>query len=299
LARYRKILVAFDGSPSAANALEQALALPELAHGTMKVLAIVPPYEGDLELVGVRDPEAVMQGQIDALRRAASAALGPAADRVAVVIEEGKAYQKIVEVAGDESCDLVVMGRRGLRRLERMLMGSVTARVIAHSTKDVLVVPRDAAVALDDVVVATDGSAHGEAALETAMYFARSHGGAITAVAVAEMYPESYADAPRVVEMREQQAAAILGRVAETAESAGYRVNTRLLRGDPAGEIVSYAKASGAGMIFVGSRGRSGLEKLLLGSVAEKIIGLSHCPVYVAKLRRQTHLRPVNRAGPD
>jgi nucleotide-binding universal stress UspA family protein len=298
MTRYRKILVAFDGSPSAANALRQALALPELAYATVKVLAVVPPYEGDLELVGVRDPEAVMQGQSDALVHAANAALGPAADRASIVVEQGKAYQKIVETAADESCDLVVMGRRGLRRLERMLMGSVTARVLAHSTKDVLVVPRDAAVALDDLVVATDGSAHGEAALEAAMYFARSRGGAITAIAVAEMYPESYADAPRVVEMREQQAAAVLDRVAETAEAAGYPVSTQVLRGDPAGEIVSYAKARGAGMIFVGSRGRSGLEKLLLGSVAEKVIGLSHCPVYVAKLARRAHLRPVNRADP-
>lgn len=294
MARYRKILVAFDGSPSSANAFRQALALPELEGSRIKVLAVVPPYEGDLELVGVRDPKAVMQGQIEALVEAAREIAGAASGRIVAEVEQGNPYEKIVETAHEERCDLIVMGRRGLGRLERMLIGSVTTRVIAHSTRDVLVVPPDAAIALDDIVVATDGSAHGDAALEAATYLASSRGGAITAITVVEMYPEFYADAPQVVDRRDEQAAAILDRVARSAESAGLRVKTELLRGDPAHEVVSFAEAHGAGMIVVGNRGLSGLKKLLLGSVAEKIIGLSHCPVFVAKLRRRTRLRPAS-----
>lgn len=289
----RKILVAFDGSPSSANALRQAMALADFERSRMEILAVVPTYEGDLELVGVKDPKGVMQGQIEMLVDAAKEIAGAASPEIVVHVEQGKPYEKIVEVADRERCDLIVMGRRGLRRLERMLMGSVTARVIVHSTRDVLVVPRDAFIRPEKVVLATDGSAHSDAALEMATSFARAHGGAITAIAVAEMYPEFYADAPRVVEMREEQAAAILDRVAKNARSSGLRLKTQVLRGDPAGEIAAYAKANGAGMIFVGSRGRAGLTKLLLGSVAEKIIGLSHCPVYVAKLKPRHHLRPV------
>jgi nucleotide-binding universal stress UspA family protein len=294
--RYRKILVAFDGSPSAANALRQALALPELERSAIAVLSVLPAYEGDLELVGVRDPEGAMRGQGEPLVRAVREIAGPDRGRVEASVEQGRPYERIVEAAREGGCDLVVMGRRGLRRLERMLMGSVTARVIVHSTKDVLVVPREAAVQLDDVVVATDGSAHGDAALEAAIGLAGPRGGTITAISVAEMYPELYADAPQLVERREGDAAATLERAARKAEAAGIRLQARVLRGDPADEVVSYAREHGAGTIFVGNRGRAGLERLILGSVAEKIIGLSHCPVYVAKPRRRAHLRAVEGA---
>lgn len=291
MTRYRKILVAFDGSPSSVNALRQALALPEFKDSKMKVLAVVPPFEGDLELVGVRDPKQVMQGQIEALVESAKEIAGPASDRIVAEVEHGRPYEKIVERADDEGCDLVVMGRRGMGRLERMLIGSVTLRVVAHSTRDVLVVPTGDAIVPDEIVVATDGSPHGDAAVEAAMYFAASRGGALTAITVVEMLPEFYADAPQVVDRSEAQAAAVLERVAKNAASTGLRLGTELRRGDPAHEVVSHAESRRAGMVFVGSRGVSGLKKLLLGSVAEKIIGLAHCPVYVAKLKRRPRLR--------
>lgn len=232
-----------------------------------------------------------MEGQIETLVESAKEIAGPASERIVAEVEHGTPYEKIVERADEEGCDLVVMGRRGLGRLERMLIGSVTRRVIAHSTRDVLVVPTGAAIAPDRILVATDGSAHGDAAVEAAMYFAASHGGALTAITVVQMFPEFYADAPLVVDRGEAEAAAVLDRVAKSAASTGLRLSTELRRGDPAHEVVSHAGASNAGMIFVGSRGLSGLKKLLLGSVAEKIIGLAHCPIYVAKLKRRPRLR--------
>ena len=74
------------------------------------------------------------------------------------VLEEGEAWERITNLAEDEHCDLIVMGRRGLRRLERMMMGSVTARVIGHANRDVLVVPQGTALSFKRILVATDGS---------------------------------------------------------------------------------------------------------------------------------------------
>jgi len=283
MGRFSRLLVAFDGSQSSANALRQAMALAEKEHSWVKVVAVVPSFEGELELVGVRDVEGVIAGQVGELVKSAKEIAGPDSPNVITNIEHGEAYEKIVEVAENDHCDLIVMGRRGLRRLERMLMGSVTARVIVHATQDVLVVPRDAAIDLDHIVLATDGSAQSEAALERAVYFADAYGKSLTAVSVVDMLPEYYADATELVDKRGKEAAAALDRIKQAAAAAGVQMETRLLHGDPAGEITAYARDNGAGMIFVGSRGRSGLKKLLLGSVAEKIIGLADCPVFVAK----------------
>lgn len=55
-------------------------------------------------------------------------------------LEEGEPFEKIIEVTQEENCDLIVMGRRGITRLERALMGSVTARVIGHTPCPVMIV---------------------------------------------------------------------------------------------------------------------------------------------------------------
>lgn len=281
--RYKKILVAFDGSESSKNALRQAIALAGPEKSWIKALAVVPSYEGDLEFIGVSDIENVLKGPVEKLVRSAEEVARAKLANVITNIEQGEAYEKIVDVAEEENCNLIVMGRRGLRRLERMLMGSVTARVIVHSGKDLLIVPRDASVGWDSILLATDGSTFSEAALDRAIYFATSRGGALTAVSVVDIYPEFFAEAPKVVEKMEGKASEILEEAVRKARAAGVKTEGVLLRGNPAEEIVALAGQKDAGIIFMGSRGMSGLKKIVMGSVTEKVIGLTSCPVFVVK----------------
>lgn len=278
---FEKILVAFDGSDSGKSALRQALA--GFQEGWIRVLAVVPAYEGDLELVGVRDREEVRRGPREELLQEARELVEDDTARVQLDVEQGDAFQWIIDTAENESCNLIVMGRRGLSRLERMLMGSVTRKVIVHSKQDVLVIPREAKIQWDKIVLATDGSDFSRAALEKAIHFAGTHNGMINAVSVVDMYPEFYADAPNVVKKMEQKALAVLDNVKEKSEAAGVKVKTSVVHGDPAEEITNFAQKESAGIVFMGSRGRTGLKKIFVGSVAQKVIGLSCCPIFVAK----------------
>ena len=81
--------------------------------------------------------------------------------------------------------DLVIMGRRGKTALVRLLMGSVTAQVIGHSPANILVVPLGAAVGFRRLLVASDGSAYGEAAWKLALAMAKQAGSQLIGVAVA------------------------------------------------------------------------------------------------------------------
>lgn len=283
MGRYNKLLAAYDASASSQNALRQAMALADRENSWIKVLAVVPSYEGDLELVGVRNIEAARRGPVETLVRSAREIVGPDSANVITNVEQGEAYEKIIDVAEQEQCDLIVMGRRGLRHLERMLIGSVTARVIGHTGKDILVVPRDEEIGLSRMMVAIDGSAYSQAALERALYFAEEYDAELFAVSVVDILPEHYADAPDVVEGLEKKSAAILDQAKQKAAEANVDLEVKLLRGDPAEEITRFSRESGVGLAFVGSHGRAGIKKLLLGSVAEKVIGLSPCPVLVAK----------------
>ena len=67
---------------------------------------------------------------------------------------------------------------------------------------------------------------------------------------------------------------------------AGIRVTHVLLEGDPAGEIVRYGRDAGIDLIVMGTHGRTGLDRLLLGSVAEKVMRDASCSVLVVKLPR-------------
>jgi nucleotide-binding universal stress UspA family protein len=67
-----------------------------------------------------------------------------------------------------------------------------------------------------------------------------------------------------------------------------------LLQGDPATEIVRYARDAGADLVVMGTHGRTGVERLLLGSVAEKVLRDAHCSVLVVKLPRG---QPVTERG--
>lgn len=283
MGKYRKILVAFDGSESSKNALRQAIALARSEQSWIKMVAVMPMYEGDLELVGVSNIGDVVKGPSEKLVNAAQEIARTEEYPILTDVEQGEPYEKVLDVAIEENCDLIVMGRRGRRDIERALMGSVTYRVISHSDRDVLVVPRETTLAWKKILIATDGSDYSDTALKRAIVFAASHGSSLTAVAVADIYPEYYADAPAVVEKMEQKAQDILKATEDKAKAEGQQIETALLRGEAHEEIVNFAKDNGFDIIFMGSRGRSGIKKLVLGSVTEKVIGLSTCPVFVIK----------------
>lgn len=281
MSNYSKILVAFDGSESSRNALGQTLARFE--ESWIKVLIVTPAYDGDLELIGIHDIQGLLRGPTEELKQAARKIIGSESARVSIEVVKGEAFERIVDVAENESCTLIVMGRRGLHRVERMLMGSVTAKVIVHSSTDVLVIPRNAEIGWDNMIVATDGSADSAKAVTKAIALEKSHSGSATGVTVVNMHPEHYADAAGVIDKLDEKAKTVLEAVAARASGAGVKLPTQLLHGDPAAEITGYARKNKAGIIFVGSRGLTGLKKIFLGSVAEKVIGLSPCAVFVTK----------------
>ncbi|MEJ2697264.1 MAG: universal stress protein [Candidatus Sulfobium sp.] len=283
MGRFRKMLVAFDGSPSSANALRQAISLSRTEGGWIKVLSVVPSYEGDLELVGIRDLKKTISGPAESLLNSARDIARSESAIILTGSGQGEVYKRIVETADDEDCDLVVMGRRGMNRLERMLVGSVTARVIGHSSQDTLVVPADTGLAWETILVATDGSSCSIAAVEKAVNFARSYAGKLTAVSVVDVLPEMYAEAPVLIDELVNKAKGYVEEVRQKAGASGVEAETYVREGESYRTIIDIAEQKNAGLIVMGSHGRTGLKRLLMGSVTEKVIGLAPCPVLVAK----------------
>jgi nucleotide-binding universal stress UspA family protein len=283
MGRYRKILVAVDGSPTSLHALEESFKLAQNEGSWITVVSVIPPYTGDLDLVAVGGVMAAMRRPCEeALRKAQELAEKQRA-LIKTVCEEGEPHERIIDLAQAENCDLIVIGRRGLRRLERVLVGSVTARVIGYSPIDVLVVTRDTNVGFKKVLIATDGSRYSELAKKRAIDFAGSYGGELVAVSAVDVPSELYAESPKTVEELVKKARSYVEAIKNEAGKTGIKTEVIVREGEAYRVITDTARETGANIIVMGSHGRTGLKRLLMGSVTEKVIGHTPCPVLVVK----------------
>jgi nucleotide-binding universal stress UspA family protein len=284
MGRYRKILVAVDGSESSMHALRESFKLASNEKSWLTVTSVVPSYVGDLDMVSVGDIMGSMRKPCeDALMKAREIAEQEGA-LIKAVCEEGETYERIIDLAEAENCDLIVMGRRGIRHLERVFVGSVTARVIGYSRKDVLVVPSNTTIGWERILIATDGSRFSATAAERAIDFAQSYGGELRVVSVVDVPPEFYAEAPNALDDMIDKAKGYVNGVKRQAESLGIRSEGFVGEGDAYRIITDIAKKENVHTIIMGSHGRTGLKRLLMGSVTEKVIGHAPCPVLVVRV---------------
>lgn len=278
---YKNILIAVDESDSSHNAINETLkfVLSDTQTERIKLTALTaaPAYEGSfgvLELDKVWD--AVCQPCKAALAYAGKTAKDAGLE-ISTVCLEGDPYQKVVDYANENNCDLIVMGRRGLTRLERAFMGSVTARVIGYSLVDVLAVPRDSKVSFGKILLAVDGSKCSNNATRRAVDLARSYGGALTIISTVEPSNPMHENASTLA------AEGFVNVAKKTAAEAGVAAETVVLKGRAFEIVTTFAKEGGFEAIVVGSHGRTGLMRLIMGSVTEKIIGHAQCPVLVVR----------------
>lgn len=141
------------------------------------------------------------------------------------------------------------------------------------------------------ILVATDFSPPADAAVLRAADLSRRYDAPLTLVYVYQ--PVTYGGPPEAhvlstpLQMGDLMAAFEQRLLAakHVAEAAGARnVQTKLLMGPVATEITDYAAARGLDLIAIGTHGRTGLSRFLLGSVAEKVVRTAPCPVLVARL---------------
>jgi nucleotide-binding universal stress UspA family protein len=139
-----------------------------------------------------------------------------------------------------------------------------------------------------NILVATDGSKFSDAAVKEAINVAKAYGSKLYCMSVIEMHLDHYPDflnlAPNVIEEKKKELTVYLKGIREQAAGDNVQCEVIIKEGnEPYELIINEAEKVQAGLIVVGSHGRTGLEKLLMGSVAERIIGHAKCSVLVVK----------------
>ncbi len=140
----------------------------------------------------------------------------------------------------------------------------------------------------DRILVPTDGSAEGERAVEHALELARTHGAAVLAVYVVNT--AGYSGLPMetawegISDALWAEGEGAVDRVVTLADAYDLEVETVVLEGSPSRQIVALGTRRDCDLIVMGTHGRGGINRLLLGSVAERVVRHSSMPVLTVQV---------------
>ncbi len=216
----------------------------------------------------------------------------------------------ILRASDFSGADLIVVGARGRSAIARFLLGSVAEAVARHAAVPVLVarLPEQTSPEaevkpplLKEVIIGVDGSNSAtDAALFAATAFPLPPDCLFHLATVVEQPPMVSRPDPSAAEStgkisrevwgtdsrhaeNNRHAERVLDDLRQELETKGARVTTEVLCGDPVTELINLAEADRAGLIVVGSRGLSGVERFIIGSVSDRLLWHAPCSVLIVR----------------
>ena len=235
----------------------------------------------------------VIAEMADDARRALADAVAKATDdgvkHVRSKLLTGAPSSEIVALLETEPFELCVIGTHGRTGLSRILLGSIAEKVVRHAPCSVLVVRPDSEVRpFTHLLVPTDDSAPARCALERSAELVEP-AGTITLLHVIEApvaYRGEISGTDFVRDLDKRAMRALEEQAAQLRQTTTATVRARLRVGYPGAQILAALDDDRTvDVVVMGNHGRTGLARVLLGSIAEKIVRHAHRPVFVARRR--------------
>lgn len=278
--KLHRVLVGVDFSDPARAAFEHALALSRANDAELTVVHAVP---ADQQFRWHGSERAVL---MRSLREAAHAA----GVRIKESVQHGNPAAVILLHARARQADLIVLGTSARTGLDRLRFGSVAETVAFDATQPVLVVPpastaNGAAPSLANVLVAVDLGEDSREAVERALAISTDKGRVTVLHVIRGTPPESaprymyYLMAPEYQRQLSRDAWRRMQEIVPRHVRAERQVHVRVVAGDPATAIARVAGEVDAGVVLMGTGGRSAIGRLVFGSTAARLIRTAQRPV--------------------
>jgi nucleotide-binding universal stress UspA family protein len=285
-----KIAVGVDWSDEAFAAVRTAMDLFAAESVTVTHAIDLRPFESPLLAPNVA--RQAYEAFKEAMRAAgeelleATAAIVPAGlARVERVAETGAPADVLLDTARKRQADLLAVGTRGRSRLTELALGSVSHHVVIQAPCAVLV-SRAPATSIQRIVMGVEGYADGRA---LAAWLGRAPFKTRLGVTVLSATPvPHYVDPVSIPAFgpwdEETRAAArrLVDDIAQQLRDSGFNASGSAMRGDPARALRDAAGTDG--LIVVASHARTGLDRILLGSVSHAVLHAAHTPVLVVRM---------------
>jgi nucleotide-binding universal stress UspA family protein len=277
---YDSVLIPTDGSDRSRRAA---------AHG----IALAAEYDATVHALNVIDTSALEIGDFtdlaqvhDALETQGESATGAITELAAVhdletnsAVRDGTPARTILDYAADEEVDVIAMGTHGRTGLRRTLLGSVTERVVRKAERPVLtarVGDEEPDTDYDRILVPTDGGPESRAAARAGIDLAARVDAEVTALSVVDT---TLTRETAFVAALEASSEGAVRRVAVEGAERNVAVETVVEEGSPASVITDFAADDGVDFVAMGTHARTGLDRFVTRSVAERVIRHADAPV--------------------
>lgn len=308
---YRSILVPLDGSPTGEQVLPFAVHIARRSGATLYLAHVYVPYTPDPIYI---DGTAVIDDRLQSLgreqaetyvSRVRAQLVGETAIPVAASVLDtpggaggaGAVAQALAERAAVTRADLVLMATHGRSGPARFWLGSVADTLIRLVSAPLLLMRRPSSTVepraippVRHILIPLDGSPLAEQVLGHALALGKLAGARYTLLHAVNPHifvryspiADAAGDGPEAVLQRRRAAERYLDTLAEQLRGAGHRVNTQVVvSSEPAAAILDRADDSDIDLVAIATRGRSGLVRLLIGSVADKVLRGAEVPILV------------------
>jgi nucleotide-binding universal stress UspA family protein len=294
MASFDTILVPTDGSEHALRAAEHGAALARVFGASVHLINVIdlrsvagPFSAGGLEAETRTRLETEAEDDIEKI-----------VDRIDVPgevrwsVKSGTPVNEIFAYCDEHDVDLITMGTHGRTGVQRYVMGSVTESVVRRASVPVLTVratERSRDVGYDEILLPTDGSEFATVAVEPTLAIAKRFDARVHVLSVVDIgdmaVTGDYGPAEELLERVEADATAETEAIADRARDRGLDATTHVQQGFPAAALLDYAVANDVDMIGMGTAGRTGMNRFLLGSTTERVIRHAEMPVLAVNAR--------------
>ena len=300
------LLIPTDGSDSAEAAARRGFDLAAQCNASVHLLSVADSsiaagagYSGDSPSIRTRLRE-LSSDRATALRDSAAE---QGIDATAA-IREGIPAKEIITYATDHDIDAIVIGTSGRGNVGRAVVGSVADKVLRTASVPVVTINRKATTAesIDSILIPTDGSEIAAEAARVGFDFAEELAATVHLLSVIETDRPTWLSAltdrddttDRTLDDGTSDA---LDALAVEAQKRGFDVETAVTDGTPAEEITDYVESEAIDLIAMGTTGRGGFDRLLLGSVTDEVVRTASVPVLTTRAERSERLEESDRSG--
>ena len=291
-----RILCPTDFSDFSAAAVSYAAAMASDYGATVRLLHVSTPFPvvvpfadvpGDPRLFEVQSEQAE-QGLAAEAARVRKSGVTVDTER-----REGNAVREVLNAAQDFKADVIVLGTHGRGGFERLVLGSVTEKILRKASCAVLTIPH-ASVGLDHgilrwrhILCAHDGSAASQAGVNFAASLAERSEARLTLLSVVESIPYggdfTSPDFSAFRKARERHAKEALDAALTADARVRCHVSERVVYGKPSQQILEVAEQDTPDLIVMGVQGRGALDLLMFGSTTNHVVRHAACPVLTVR----------------
>lgn len=293
----RRILTPTDFSQDAQQALRWGLYWAQQFEAELHLLHVLAEYEANWHESGdafsqLREARAQQEEKVvEGLQRMLPDGTETGVEAETAFRRGANVADTIREYADDVEADLIVMGSAGQGGIRNALLGSVADQVVRKGRRPVLTVRRNAMPSdpadVHRVLAPVDFSKHSQQAVRAAKSFAVANGAQLDMLFVAEertvpIFNDAGLPSINTIRMDPEivhNSKAALRQLSESVGGPDIEPNAHMAKGNVAKRIVDFAESHKVGLIVMATRGLTGLNKWLIGSVTQRVVRTASCPV--------------------